>query len=99
MAKKSKTPKDSKTVFEKLNEAEPGFLDSVISANDESIKNLIVRFELEDKQFEEAKKLDTDLKLKKEELKIANETYSVPLARNRLKRRALAILLSERGKA
>lgn len=91
--------KGPKTVFDKLNDQAPGFLEGIMSRKPEDLKNLIVKLELEDKEIEEARKEDTDLNSLTERQKVAKETYTVPLGLNRLKRRAIAQILEERGKA
>lgn len=93
--KKVKAPK---TLWDKVREFDENFAVGINSMDDDEMKQKLVSLAGEDDQIEKAREDDTDLASKKEEVKTANETYSVPLKQNRMRRKLVLKTLGERGK-
>lgn len=96
MAKKTK--KGPKTLWDKVNDVDPIFAGEIYAASDDAIKDKLVQMASHQADIEEAKSKDSDIERLKEELKTANQTYSVPLKAIRLKRALSVQVLKERGK-
>lgn len=102
MAKPRKANSAPKTPFEKmvakLKEVDPYFVESVYSAKDEDLYSKFGTLAKNMTEIENARDNDEDLKVKKEELKVLNETYTEPLKAIKLKRKFIYKVLEERGK-
>jgi hypothetical protein len=86
-----------KTLEEKLYDLDKGFVDEVRVGTAEQVKEKLINLDKHEKEIEEAKTDDSDLASKREALKVANETYSVPLKAIRLKRTFALKVLAEKG--
>ena len=95
MAKKSK--KGPKSIFDKVNEIDPAFAEEVYALREDQLKDKLVTMAKHDTEIEEARKNDTDLLSLREQVKVANQTYSEPLKANKLKRKLIFDVLSTRG--
>jgi hypothetical protein len=91
-------PKKTKTLFDKVNEVDSTFAEEAYSLTEDQLKDKLVLMAKYDTEIEQAKKDDTDLAALREQLGVANETYSGPLKANRLKRRFVFEILANRGK-
>lgn len=98
MARKSRKPKQPKTLWDKVHEFDANFAAEINGMTEAILKARLVTFADEDNRTEDARELDTDLKTIKENLKTANETYSVPLKQNKLRRRLILDTLKGLGK-
>jgi hypothetical protein len=96
MGKRSK--KGPKTVFDIVKEFDEAFATEVFSLSDDKLKDSLTHISGEDEQIEKAREEDPDLPSLREELKTAGETYSIPLKRNRFKKKLILQILQERGK-
>lgn len=102
MAKQRKANSAPKTPFEKmvakLKEIDPYFVESVYSSKDDDLFSKFGSLAKSMTEVENARDNDVDLKTKKEELKVLNETYTEPLKAIKLKRKFIYKILEERGK-
>lgn len=87
-----------KTLWDKVREFDEDLAVTVNSATDESLKGRLVNLSKEDDGLEDAKSKDSDLISLREQLTTANQTYSVPLKQNKLRRKLILQTLQERGK-
>jgi hypothetical protein len=91
-----------KTPFEKLvaklKEVDPYFVESIYSSKDEDLNSKFGSLAKQMTEIENARDNDDDLKAKKEELKVLNETYTEPLKAIKMKRKFIYKVLEERGK-
>lgn len=96
MAKISK----KKTLEDKIRDAETGstFVEEVLSATDDALKDRLMRLAAYDSELETTRERDDDLKSIQEQAKDAGKTYSVPLSVNKLKRKLIVEILNSRGK-
>ena len=89
---KKKPPKGPKTIFDKLHEIAPGYLDTVMTGTESFLKNELVRLELSAHEIKNAKKKDKDL----EKLKLLRqdlaEQYVSKIKSNQIKRSAVVTL-------
>lgn len=103
MAKPRKANSGPKTPFEKmvakLKEIDPYFVESIYSSKEEDLNSKFGSLAKHMTEIENARDNDEDLKAKKEELKILNESYTEPLKAIKLKRKFIYKVLEERGKA
>jgi hypothetical protein len=97
MAKKAK--KGPKTLFDKVKEIDPTFVDEVYMSTDDKLDARLSQIAKDMTTFENQRDADMDIKSLKEQLKTANETYSLPLNALKLKRKLVYKILEERGKA
>ena len=95
MAKKGKT---AKTLFDKVKELDPTFIEEVYSQSGDALKDRVLALTREEQEIETAKQADSSIPAIKEELKAANETYSIPLKAIKMKRRLIMEILGEKGK-
>jgi hypothetical protein len=86
-----------KTVWDRVKDFDPNFAAEINGLTTEALKTKLVTFADEDDKTEKAREEDPDLKSLREELKTAGETYSVPLKRNKLRRKLVLETLSGRG--
>lgn len=84
---------------DKVREFDEAFADEVNTMKDEDLKSRLVKFEQECQQIEDARKDDQDLARIREELKTANETYTVPLKQHKFRKKLILDVLQGRGKA
>jgi hypothetical protein len=96
MAKKAR--KGPKTLFDKVKEADPYFVQEVYSMTDEKLDEKLSEMAKQVTQNENARDADDDIKKLREQLKTANQTYSVPINTLKLKRKLIYKILEERGK-
>lgn len=96
MAKKMK--KGPKTLFDKVKEIDPYFIEEVYKATDDNLNSRLSTIAKEMTTHENARDNDPDLKKMREQLKSAGETYSKPLNALKLKRKLIYKILEERGK-
>jgi hypothetical protein len=89
--------KGPKTLEEKIYDLDKSFADEVRVGTVEQVKEKLIGLDKNEKAIEEAKTDDSDLASKREALKVANETYSVPLKAIRLKRTFALKVLAEKG--
>lgn len=82
----------------KLKEIDPNFLASVYSAKDAELETRMAGYAKDMTGIENARDEDPDIKSKKEELKVMNQTYSEPLNAIKLKRKYIYKILGDRGK-
>ena len=85
-------------LMSQVKEVAPEFASTVHSLRDEELKEKLITFGFEVDAIEKAKEDDSDLASKKEAVKIANETYSIPLKEINLKSKLIRQILEERGK-
>jgi hypothetical protein len=97
MAKK-RTPKAPKTLFDKVKEFDETFATEVATATDDNIKDRLVKLTDDNRKIEDAQFEDSDLASLRAQVKTANETYTVPIKRNKLRMKLLLQTLTERGK-
>jgi hypothetical protein len=95
MAKKRKQPK---SLWDKVHDFDENFAVAVNTMTDDALKQVLVEMANNDDRIEKARENDDDLKSKKEEAKVAGETYSIPLKQNRLRRKLALDILVGRGK-
>ncbi|NBP13503.1 hypothetical protein EBU95_03775 [bacterium] len=93
-----RTPKGKKTVFDKVKDLDPSFAEEVSTMTDLDLKEKVVTLTKYSMEIEEARQDDQDLASLKEQLKVANQTYSEPLKANKLKRQLILDVLKSRGK-
>lgn len=93
-----RTPKGKKTVFDKVKDLDPSFAEEVSTMTDLDLKERVVTLTKYSMEIEEARQDDQDLASLKEQLKVANQTYSEPLKANKLKRQLILDVLKSRGK-
>lgn len=91
--------KGPKTLEEKVNDVDEYFAEEIRSATPEFIKEKLFKMDEYEVQLSKAKEEDEDLKMKRDALKVANQTYSVPLKAIKLKREFALQVLKEKGKA
>lgn len=96
MAKKAR--KGPKTLFDKVKEIDPYFVQEVYSATDDNLDERLSTIAKEMTTNENKRDEDEDIKKLREQLKVANETYSRPLTALKLKRKLIYKILEERGK-
>lgn len=96
MAKKAKGPK---TLFDKVNDVDPTFASEVHLLKDSELNDKLATMAKHQTEIEDAREKDVDLASLREQVKVANETYSEPLKAMRLKRKLIYQILQERGKA
>lgn len=99
MGKRFKLPRGPKTLFDKVKDIDPTFIEEVYVLSEDQLKAKLVGMLKEQTDLETAKDSDTDLKQKQEAARVAGETYSVPFKAIKLKRRMIFQVLGERGKA
>jgi hypothetical protein len=90
--------RQKKTLEDKIRDYDSSFVDEVLAASDDSLKDRLMRLAAADENLEVARGDDEDLKSKKAEYDTAAETYSVPIKANKLKRKLIIQILSRRGK-
>ena len=95
MPRQSKTPK---TAYDRVKELDPSFAEEVNTMTDSDLKEKVVVLTKYSMEIEEARKDDQDLASLKEQVKVANQTYSEPLKANKLKRQLILDVLKSRGK-
>lgn len=91
---KSKGPK---SLEEKLRDMDDSFADEVRLSTPQQIKDRLLKLDKYECELEDARSDDEDLKSKREQLKVANETYSVPLKAIKLKRAFSMKVLTEKS--
>jgi hypothetical protein len=91
---KSKGPK---SLEEKLRDMDDSFADEVRLSTTQQIKDRLLKLDKYECELEDARSDDEDLKSKREQLKVANETYSVPLKAIKLKRAFSMKVLTEKS--
>lgn len=89
--------KKATTVYDKVKELDPSFIEEVYTLTTEALKDRVVTLNKHAVEIQEAKIVDTDLASKEEAAREARKTYSEPLNANRLKRRLIIQILNERG--
>jgi hypothetical protein len=94
---RKKSEKKPKTVEGKLNDIDKSFVEEIRLGTVEAIKERMIKLDRYESELETAKKEDQDLASKREELKVANQTYSEPLAAIKLKRAFALQVLTEKG--
>jgi hypothetical protein len=94
MAKFSK----KKSLEEQIKDHDTVFVDEVLAASDEALKDRLMRLAAYDSVLEKKRSEDGDLKSLQEQAKEAGKTYSVPLSVNKLKRKLIVEILHGRGK-
>ena len=99
MARKFKAPRGPKTLFDKVKDIDPSFLEEVYVLSEEQLKAKLVGILSEQTRLEKAKEDDKDLQQKQEQARVAGETYSIPFKAIKLKRQMIFKVLEERGKA
>jgi hypothetical protein len=97
MARKAK--RGPKTLFDKIKEVDPYFCEEMYSATDEKLLERLSQIAKDTTSNEIARDADIDLLRLKEQVKVAGETYSIPLKALKMKRRFVYDILKERGKA
>jgi hypothetical protein len=97
MAKK-KTPKGPKTLYDKVKEIDPVFIEEVYKATDLNLNERLSVVAKEMTRWENELSEDMDIKSLQEQLKTARETYTKPLNALKLKRKLVYKILGERGK-
>lgn len=93
-----RTPRTPKSAFDKVKEMDPSFAEEVNTMTDSDLKEKVVTLTKYSLEIEEARKDDSDLASLKEQLKVANQTYTEPLKANKLKRQLILDVLKSRGK-
>lgn len=94
MSKKAKGPK---TLEEKIRDMDDAYADEVRLSTQQQIKDRLLKLDKYECDLEAARSDDEDLQSKREQLKIANETYSIPLKAIKLKRAFGLKVLSEKA--
>jgi FtsZ-binding cell division protein ZapB len=95
----AKAPRKAKTLWDKVNEVDPIFASEVHTLKEEELNMKLATYSKQQTEIEDARENDDDLKSKKEQVKVAGETYGEPLKALRLKRKLVYKVLQERGKA
>jgi polysaccharide deacetylase 2 family uncharacterized protein YibQ len=91
-----KTPMQK--LMAKLKDIDPYFIDSVLASKDDELTLKLAEIAKNQTQIENAQSEDEDVKKLKEQLKVANESYTIPLNALKLKRKFIYKILEERGK-
>jgi len=94
---RKKADKKPKTIEGRLMEIDKSFVEEVRLATVESIKERMIKLDRYESELEAARKDDQDLASKKEAARVANQTYSEPLATIKLKRAFSLQVLTEKG--
>ena len=94
MSKKAKGPK---TLEEKLKDMDGSFVDETRMSTPQQIKDRLLRLDKYEVELIDARSDDEDLKSKREQLKVINDTYSEPLKAIKLKRAFSLKVLSEKA--
>lgn len=87
-----------KSVFDKLKELDPAFLDEVVALDSDNMGKKIVELAKYQSQIEEAKKQDVDLSRILEQKRVAEEVYVQGIKVNKMKIKFLVQTLEARGK-
>lgn len=95
MAGKRGRPK--KCLKDKLNDLDPHFVAEVDSYTSDRVKQKIVDLSKYRETVETSQKEDPDLQSARDQVKVLNETYTIPLKANKLKMQYLLQKLSEQG--
>jgi hypothetical protein len=95
---KRRAPKGPETLYDKVKKFDEELATRVTVLTDDELTKKLTTFADEDDRVEGAREQDTDLAHIRTELKTANETYTVPLKRNKLRRKLVLQTLKERGK-
>lgn len=93
-----KRGRPAKGKFDDLKDIDQEFMSAVESKSDEEVHAMIAQVALNDAALTAAKKLDEDLKEKKEAAKFANEPYSKGAKMNKLRIAYARQVLNLRGK-
>jgi hypothetical protein len=96
MAKKAK--KGPKTLFDKVKELDPNFIDEVYVQSPDQLKDRVLQLSKDEEEIELARANDSEIPVLKEQLKTAGETYGIPLKAIKMKRKLIIEILGERGK-
>jgi len=92
--RKSRQPK---TLEEKVFSIDPDFITEIRGGTLDEAKNKLFRLDKYETELMDARDDDQDLASKREELKVANQTYSEPLKAIKLKRAFALKVLAEKG--
>jgi hypothetical protein len=95
MAKKAK--KGPKTLFDKVKELDPTFVEEVYMLKNEQLNDKIADMAKQRTLLEVTQSKDEDIKSLKEQLKVANETYTLPVKAIKMKTKLIYKILQERG--
>lgn len=87
-----------KTLEDQIRELDSSFVDEVVSATEEQLKDRLTRLAQYDVELDRSQADDQDLKDKKEIAAEATRSYSEPRKANKLKRQLVVRILSDRGK-
>lgn len=98
MGKRGRKPKAPKTLFDKVKEFDDNFASTVLSATEEDLKSKLLNIAAEDERLGKAKAADPDISSLSGQLKTANQTYSVPLKQNKMRRSLILETLKDRGR-
>ena len=93
----TKKKSGKKTLQDKVNDLDPYFVEEVYAGNPEQLRKRIIELDRYEQELAKAKEDDMDLLSKREALKVANQTYSVPLSGIKLKRAFLLEILDQKG--
>lgn len=95
MAKKAK--KGPKTLFDKVKDLDPTFVEEVYMLKNEQLNDKIAGMAKDRTLLEVSQSKDSDIKSLKEQLKTANETYTLPIKAIKMKTKLIYKILQERG--
>jgi hypothetical protein len=98
MGRRGRAPRGPKSLIDRVRDLDPTFADEAYSLSDEALKEKLVTMSKHGQDIDTAKKADQDIKTKREELKVMNQTYSEPLKAIKLKTKLSLEILADRGK-
>jgi hypothetical protein len=88
--------KGPKTLFDKVKEIDPYFVQEVYVDTDEKLNERLLGIAQDQDTNELAQESDTTIKSLREQLRVANETYNRPLKACKLKRKLIVQIQKER---
>lgn len=91
--------KGPKTLHDLVNEIDPTFANEIYALSDSQINEKLISMAKYKSELEEAQKADTDLQSLREQVRVANKTYTEGFKALKLKRKLACKVLIERGKA
>lgn len=94
---KAKKERADNSTYGKLQKVDPIFLEDVQSKDADQLKNHLVEIQKNAEEIRTARENDTDLTSAKEQLKVLNETYTIPLKGASLKTKYILELLASKG--
>lgn len=96
MAKRK--PKGPESLWDKVKKFDEDLATRITVMTDDELVKKLTGYADDDDKIEDAKSKDGDLVSLREQLKTANETYTIPLKENKLRRKLVLQTLKERGK-